>query len=154
MIRFRAENLRSINKRNIASEMAVTNPRNGSTTRSTRDSIQVKMMSSYVITSNYFNTRSGQGLANKNLVLDDESFTESYQPRLFKIMSKGQSYIELYIGYHENKRIIHLEGKSPKKPAVFREIYIHEITENEWYSLVITYNPKTTVSLIIFNETI
>jgi hypothetical protein len=83
----------------------------------------------------------------------DEREKQNY-PRIISLIFKNQSLLEIGLFYHENKRCLLVEGRSPKKETVYREIFDKDILENTWYNMVLTLTTKNSFILSINGETI
>lgn len=70
----------------------------------------------------------------------EEKIKQNY-PRLISMLMKNQSLIEIGLVYHENnRRLLVIEGRTPKRAEVFREVFSYEMKENHWYKLMLIYN--------------
>mmetsp|Transcript_22432 Transcript_22432/g.19361 ORF Transcript_22432/g.19361 Transcript_22432/m.19361 type:complete len:97 (+) Transcript_22432:2098-2388(+) len=55
----------------------------------------------------------------------------------------------MYIGYHENRRKLFVEGKNPKKDSKLRDIYDAEFEENMWYTILLSYSSKSGLTIYL-----
>lgn len=64
------------------------------------------------------------------------------------MISANGFYLEMFIGIHENKRKLFVEGKNTKKEIQFKEIFDVTFEEDRWYSILMTYSSKNGVRRI------
>jgi len=108
-----------------------------------------QLLSNYKIDEDYFPSEIVRRPTNSIIssTLEQKEIKEMYHPRLFSLYStKGPGNLDLYIDYHEGKRVIALEGWTTKKKMHLKQIFKADIEEGKWYIMVLNYS-KSTVSL-------
>ena len=151
-VEFRSENLNTMNKKNLGFTSDYKDVHQGSTVSTDMSS---SMLSNYKIDEDYFPSEIVRRPTNHSIISSTQQqreIKEMYHPRLFSLYStKGPGNLDLYIDYHEGKRVIALEGWTTKKKMYLKQTFKAEIEEGKWYIMVLNYS-KSTVSLYLNGE--
>lgn len=144
---FRFENLKSLNKRFLALDETSPSGQKILHRLSQQNSPGLSLFNH--INEDYFKTPRSIPQGPYDFV---ETPNDKYLPCLFTIVSANNVEMSLYIGYHEKekRRVMLLECKSLlKKGPQYRDIFDYPIEENQWYTLVFAFSPKSNVTIYL-----